>query len=146
MAAGYFISYAANNASNCQTTGSTQIFLTNSSASFVNPDPGGDIFWSSPNVGDNWENQPNLIIAYAAASVQSTLPSPYGEEARANVTFWGLDYSDAQVGYLELMNNILVQLALPTEANIASALSRLKTGGAWTNYDTDIPAFQLSVG
>jgi hypothetical protein len=145
MAAGYFISYAANNASNCQTTGSTQIFLTNSSASFVNPDPGGDIFWSSPDVGDNWENEPNLIIAYAAAGVANPLPvPPYSEGATANVTFWGLGYSNIQEGYLELMNNILVQLALPTEANIASALSRLKTGGAWTNYDTDIPAFQLS--
>jgi hypothetical protein len=38
MAAGYFISFAENGASNCQTTGSTQIFLTNSSASFANPD------------------------------------------------------------------------------------------------------------
>ena len=145
MAAGYFISYAENGSANCQTTGSTQIFLTDASASFSNPSPGGDIFWSSPDVGDNWASQPNLIIAYAAASVQSTLPSPYGEEERANVTFWGLTYSPTQEGYLELMNNILVQLALPTEANIASALSRLKTGGAWTNYDTDIPAFQFSI-
>ena len=144
MAAGYFISYAQFGASNCQTTGSTQIFLTNSSASFVNPDAGGDTFWSSPDVGDNWENEPNLIIAFAADEVQSTLPEPYAEEERANVTFWGLGYSDIQDGYLELMNNVLVQFGQPEQGNITDALGRIKLGGGWTNYDTAIPAFQFS--
>jgi hypothetical protein len=145
MAAGYFISYAENGAANCQTTGSTQIFLTDASASFSNPSPGGDVFWSSPDVGDNWANQPNLIIAYAADGVANPLPvPPYSEGATAKVTFWGVDYSDLEVGYLELMNTVCVQLGLPEEEDISGALTRLKTGGAWTNYNTDIPAFQFS--
>jgi len=145
MAAGYFISYAANGSANCQTTGSTQIFLTDASASFQNPSAANDIFWSSPDVGDNWENQPNLIIAFASAEVANPVPvPPYSEGATANVTFWGVDYSDLEVGYLELMNTVAVQLGFPEEETINGALGRLKTGGAWTNYDTDIPAFQFN--
>jgi len=145
MAAGYFISYAENGSENCQTTGSTQIFLTDASASFVNPDASGDVFWSSPDVGDNWENEPHLIIAFASDEVANPLPvPPYSEEARAKVTFWGVNYSPTEDGYLELMNTVSVQLGFTAEDNIPSALGRLKTGGAWTNYDTNIPAFQFS--
>ena len=145
MAAGYFISYAANGSTNCQTTGSTQIFLTDASASFENPSSANDVFWSSPDVGDNWENQPNLIIAFASAEVANPLPEPpYGEGETANVTFWGVDYDPAENGYLELMNTVLVQLGQPTQGIIPDALGRLKLGGAWTNYDTNIPAFQFS--
>jgi hypothetical protein len=146
MPAGYFISYAENGTANCQTTGSTQIFLTDASASFSNPSAANDVFWSSPDVGDNWANQPNLIIAFAGDEVANPLPvPPYSEGATAKVTFWGVAYSDLEVGYLELMNTVCVQLGLPEEEDISGALTRLKTGGAWTNYDTNIPAFQFSI-
>ena len=145
MAAGYFISYAANGSANCQTTGSTQIFLTDASASFSNPSPSNDVFWSSPDVGDNWENEPHLIIAFASAEVANPLPvPPYGEGETANVTFWGVNYDPVETGYLELMNTVCVQLGFTAQATIPDALGRLKTGGAWTNYDTDIPAFNFT--
>ena len=145
MAAGYFISYAANGSANCQTTGSTQIFLTDASASFSNPSPANDVFWSSPDVGDNWENEPHLIIAYAADEVANPVPvPPYSEGATAKVTFWGVNYDPAENGYLELMNTVCVQLGFTAQATIPDALGRLKQGGAWTNYDTNIPAFNFT--
>lgn len=145
MAAGYMVSYAQTGAANVQVTGSTQIFLTNASASFVNPDPSGDIFWTTPDVGDNWVDEPNLVIAYAGGEVANPVPNPpYGEGETAFVTFWATPYDPVQTGYLELLNTVAVQLGQPEGNTIEDTLELLKLAGAWTNYNTDIPAFPLT--
>ena len=139
----YFNAYNPNDAPSeeYQRTGSTCTWRDNDDTTDFSNFTGDNEFWPSPDAGaENWSENQNFIICWCDDSVANTTTKD--GDPTSKVSYWGVDYSSEEEGYLDWLNEALRCSGGTPQGTLANALSEAASAqrGIWTNYQTDIAA------